>query len=225
MSAEPITRVEYSGFQRAYDHFNRVLFEGRLPGALITLQRKKKASGYYCRKSFVARDGSAGGSVDEIALNPDAFAGYDDTEVMQILAHEMAHQWQFHCGTASRSGYHNREWAAKMESIGLMPSDTGRPGGKKTGQHMSDYPIEGGRFEREWMKLRNKGFVVHWESRHRDAASGSPDNPRSVSKVKSTCPRCAINVWGKPGLSLICGDCYENDGDLVFLEEAPGSGA
>jgi len=33
-----------------------------------------------------------------------------------------------------------------MESIGLMPSDTGEPGGKRTGQRMSDYPIEGGAF-------------------------------------------------------------------------------
>lgn len=31
-----------------------------------------------------------------------------------------------------------------MEEVGLMPSDTGRPGGRKTGQHMSGYPIQGG---------------------------------------------------------------------------------
>lgn len=102
MSSEPIAKVEYSGLQRAYDQFNRALFEGRLPGALITLQRKNRAAGFYCFENFVARDGGRRGSADEIALNPDAFAGFEDTEVMQILVHEMAHQWQFHYGSPGR---------------------------------------------------------------------------------------------------------------------------
>ena len=29
-------------------------------------------------------------------------------------------------------------------------------------------------------------------------------------KVKYTCPDCHINVWGKPGLSIMCNDCGEN---------------
>jgi hypothetical protein len=218
-------RKGLADLQRAYDHFNKLLFEGLLPGALITLQRKSRASGYYSHENFVARDRRPMDSADEIALNPDAFAGYGDTEIMQTLVHEMVHQWQYHCGIPSRGGYHNRQWASKMESVGLMPSDTGGPGGKKTGPRMSDYPIEGGRFDREWRKLRKKGFEVHWEGRDRTRAGVSPDNPRPISKVKSTCPRCEINVWGKPGLSLICGHCHESDGDLVYLEESPESGS
>ena len=38
-----------------------------------------------------------------------------------------------------RTGYHNREWASKMLEVGLVPSDTGQPGGKQTGQHMTHY--------------------------------------------------------------------------------------
>jgi hypothetical protein len=59
----------------------------------------------------------------------------------------MAHQWQFEFGTPSRAGYHNEEWSKKMQSIGLMPSHNGKPGGKKTGQNMSDYVISGSFFE------------------------------------------------------------------------------
>ncbi len=33
-----------------------------------------------------------------------------------------------------------------MESIGLMSSDPGKPGGKRTGRKMSDYSIPGGKF-------------------------------------------------------------------------------
>jgi len=35
-----------------------------------------------------------------------------------------------------------------MESLGLVPSSTGAPGGKKTGQKMNDYPLKNGIFEK-----------------------------------------------------------------------------
>ena len=40
-------------------------------------------------------------------------------------------------GQAAARGYHNKEWAAKMKAIGLMPSNSGAVGGKETGQQMS----------------------------------------------------------------------------------------
>ena len=45
------------------------------------------------------------------------------------------------------TGYHNKEWAAKMREIGLMPTDTGQPGGKDTGQKVTHFIEPGGRFE------------------------------------------------------------------------------
>jgi hypothetical protein len=41
--------------------------------------------------------------------------------------HEMAHVWQHAHGKPSRNGYHNKEWAAKMDERGLIPSDTHPP--------------------------------------------------------------------------------------------------
>ena len=32
----------------------------------------------------------------------------------------MCHQWQQHFGKPSRNGYHNKQWADKMESVGLI---------------------------------------------------------------------------------------------------------
>ena len=52
-----------------------------------------------------------------------------------------------------------------MVSIGLMPSDTGMPGGKKTGQNMADYPIIGGTFYNECLKLCTSGFRLNWIDR------------------------------------------------------------
>ncbi len=81
--------------------------------------------GYFSYRRFVAADGS-GRMIDEIALNPEYFPVYPLIEVMQTLVHEQCHMWQYHYGNPSRKTYHNAQWAAKMESIGLMPSSTGR---------------------------------------------------------------------------------------------------
>lgn len=137
------TQQTYEELQVTYDHFNEALFDGSLPPCLITLQRKKKTYGYFSAERFVHANGTR---TDEIAMNPAYFAVYPPEEIMQTLVHEMAHLWQYHFGKPGRRGYHNKEWADKMESIGLMPSSTGKPGGARTGDSMADYAIEGGQF-------------------------------------------------------------------------------
>lgn len=206
-----ITTAEYNNLEAAYDWLNADLFSGRLPAVLLTLQRKSRAMGYFSSKRFEAR-GRAGEHVDELALNPATFSDQSDFEILQTLAHEMCHVWQDHFGSPSRSGYHNREWAKKMMEIGLMPSSTGQPGGKVTGQNMSDYLIPGGPFERSANKLLATGFVISWQSREQDPAKGG----RPQSKVKFTCPECGQNVWGKPSALVLCGECSE-EGNLVRM--------
>jgi hypothetical protein len=46
-----------------------------------------------------------------------------------------------------RRNYHNKEWAVKMREVGLIPTDTGQPGGKDTGQKVTHVIEPGGRFE------------------------------------------------------------------------------
>lgn len=53
-----------------------------------------------------------------------------------------------------------------MESIGLMPSDTGEPGGKRTGQRMSDYPIEGGAFYLQCIVFAKMGYKLPFYDRY-----------------------------------------------------------
>jgi hypothetical protein len=79
-------------------------------------------------------------------LNPDSFIGRTDEQIVSTLAHEMKHLEQHRFGTPSKRGYHNKEWAASMKAIGLMPSNTGAVGGKETGQQMDHYIIPGGAF-------------------------------------------------------------------------------
>ena len=58
----------------------------------------------------------------------------------------MVHLWQHHFGRPSRSSYHNRQWANKMQALGLMPTATGAPGSKSIGQKLEAYIIPGGEF-------------------------------------------------------------------------------
>ena len=149
------TMQMYSFVQDAYDFFNDKLFAGELPPCLLTLQREKNTMGYFSSNRW---QGGGKHVVHEIALNPAFFITHKPLELMQTLVHEMVHLWQHEFGKPSHRAYHNTEWANKMESIGLMPSDTGEPGGKRTGQRMSDYPIEGGAFYLQCIVFAKMGY-------------------------------------------------------------------
>jgi predicted SprT family Zn-dependent metalloprotease len=209
--------------QRAFNHYNKTCFEARLPHCLITLQRKSHlVMGYYSPKRFASNKGKK--YTDEIAMNPLHFKGKDPTEILQTLVHEMCHMWQHKFGKPSQRSYHNKEWARKMEAIGLMPSNTGKSGGKKIGQKMSDYPIEGGKFMRETAKLLNQGFEIAWydnvtyqqnpsvisltENTGAEAvlADGTVKTS-SGTRRKFVCPQCKDVAYGKGSLNLICGKC------------------
>ena len=127
-----ITPIEYGGLQEAYDHFNRALFEGSLIDVFITYQRHAHRRGYFSADRFSGRQLAFG--KHELALNPDTFIGRSDEDIYSTLVHEQAHVWQHIFGEPSKRGYHNKQWAAKMKSIGLQPSNTGAVGGKETGQ-------------------------------------------------------------------------------------------
>lgn len=149
----------HQALQFAYDFFNTNLFQGQLPPCLISLQRKAKTQGYFSFRRFIAEDGHY---TDEIALNPEFFGVLPVLDTLSTLVHEMCHLWQQHFGKPGRRGYHNKEWADKMESIGLMPSDTHKPGGKRTGEHMGDYIIENGLFMQTARHLLQSRFSIYW---------------------------------------------------------------
>lgn len=138
------TQDTYDGFQKAYDEANYVLFGGQLPNCLITLQRRARTMGYFSPSRFTRGDGH---KTDEMALNPAYFRDCELIDTLAVLVHEMIHVWQEHFGKPGRGRYHNREFAEKSKSLGLMPSSTGEPGGAETGDRMSHYILEGGPFE------------------------------------------------------------------------------
>lgn len=195
-----ITPIEYGGLQAAFDHFNHTLFEGALPDVFITYQRKAHSFGYFSPDRFSGRIGTFG--KHELALNPDGFINQTDEQVCQTLVHEMVHVWQHAFGKPSKRGYHNKEWATKMKSVGLQPSTTGMVGGKETGQRMMDYIIPGGPFTGVYVRLAATGWKLNLQSAHRPGAKGGTN-----SKTKFTCSTCGANAWGKPDTEITCTPC------------------
>lgn len=247
----------YHELQQAYDFFNEHLFNKELPDLLITLQRGRNTFGYFAPDRF-----SGVSKTSELAMNPDYFGGRSLADTLSTLAHEMCHVWQYHTPVKKcRGGYHDRIWGAKMEEIGLMPSNTGMVGGKKTGQQMTHYMIENGKFQSVVYDLLKSGFSISWYdewvsrnlvpisktdkkildnwlnktekentdlinkltktiNKNNDIVDSVLDNEDidllitppvkgASNRSKYTCPKCNLNAWAKPDISLICGECEE----------------
>lgn len=194
------TLEQFRAYQAAYDYFNTALFNGELKPCILNFRGKHKRNmGLFWPIRWGRQDGSV---THEIALNPDVLLR-PLVETMATLVHEMAHQWQQDHGTPPRGGYHDKEWGAKMEAIGLIPSNTGQPGGRRTGQRMTHYIDPDGPFEKAFDTMPD-AVALPW-------LSGSlPDGPKAPSKnknkVKYICS-CGTSVWGKAGLAVVCGEC------------------
>src|SRR3989442_11707544 len=159
----PITQT-YATLTTAYDFFNRELFGSSLPPCLLTIQRHKGAFGFFSGERF-ANTTNPKEITDEIALNPVHFATRKPDEVLATLTHEMVHLWQHHYGKPPRKGYHDRQWAAKMHEIGLIPSASGEPGAKETGQKMTHLIEENGRFANAVTKLLGEHPAILYSDR------------------------------------------------------------
>lgn len=212
--------------QAAFDHFNENLFGGDIPPTLLTLQRQKMTAGYFTAEGWVNRKGAQ--KIYEIALNPQYFAVQTLTESMKTLVLQMTFAWQKHFGQPGRRRYANKNYAEKLQSIGLMPSHTGKPGGRMTGEKIDAYVIEGGLFERACEKLLTESFALSWLDRFpvtvqelsrvlhqlpEETRIGLTEDEvkkldiKVVEKAEPAsgqcryhCPLCLKRVWGKKGM-------------------------
>ena len=213
-----LTPASYSGLQDAYDHFNRELFDSKLPDLLMTFARKARSRGYFGPQRFAGRKGDEFRH-DELALNPDHFVDRTDEDIVSVLVHEQAHVWQFHFGKFS-GRYHNKQWGAKMKELGLYPSNTGEPGGKETGTHMSHYIIVGGPYQQSFKRLAATGWKLDVQSTLRPVDPKKPPAPNS--KTKFSCAQCGQNAWGKPDSLMICTTCFcLTFDDFIAKQPAP----
>ncbi len=203
VKAQDPTTAQFQAFAKLYDYFNRILFKGQLKPVLLNFSRHAGSLGFFAPERWEG----AGGTHHEISLNPTWLKLRSLRETASTLVHEQVHCWQQEFGTPSKRGYHNEQWAAKMEEIGLMPSSTAAPGGARVGYRVSHYILEDGAFARAFAAMP-KDLALPFL-----CFEGQPGKrkgtKRAASKVKFTCPSCSANAWGKPSLRLTCGDCEE----------------
>ncbi|KLV03524.1 hypothetical protein ABT56_19010 [Photobacterium aquae] len=224
------TTDTYENLLFIYNYFNKNLFDEKLPHCLITLQRQPNSSGYLCTNRFINNKGE---TVAELAVNPECIPLVPLISTLSVIVHEQVHLWQHHFGKPSRNGYHNKEWAAKMQEIGLMPSHDGNVGGKRTGQNMSDYPIIGGKFmslSEKLVELRphlikwydmtamqsetiaNNDMITKQDTPNLQTIPyQSKDSTKSTNKKntrsKFVCQKCGDALWGKSSLKVLCINC------------------
>jgi hypothetical protein len=198
-----VTLAEYRGWQGAYAFFNKRLFSDCPLGenVIIVLQRHAHMRGHYAHSRYGGRNSRD--EAAELCMNPDAFVERTDEQICSTLLHEMVHRWQALYGQQRSPGYHDKQWAMKMEDLGLMPSTTGAIGGKRTGKSVTHYIIPGGAFSKAYADLAKTGFELRWQS---SIVRGKDRAP--PSKIKFTCTTCGANIWGKPNTKAICGTCH-----------------
>lgn len=150
------TAETYTGLDRAFDHFNKALFEERLPPVVFTLTRKRNTHGYFWAEQFAHR--ADGDTTHEIALNPNTMSR-DLKDVLSTLVHEMTHLEQQEFGKPSKNGHHNKEWVKLMERVGTDPDRHRRDRRQTDGpqRHACDRGgrrVRGGlrRSDRDWLR-------------------------------------------------------------------------
>lgn len=200
----------------AYNWFNGKLFEGKLKPCILLMHRKKGARGYFWANRWKVGDKDDSPEYHEVALNPDDLKGRPTKLVLSTLVHEQVHLWRQEFGTQPQpKTHHDKEWAAKMEDIGLMPSRTGEPGGKKTGRRVTHYVIDKAGFDLSCDELLASGFTlscVSWPQM-------KPAKPK-VPKATFQCPGCEAKVRGKEEVKVLCGEesCKDDDGQPLVME-------
>lgn len=205
-----IVAEQYSYLDYIFKYYNDELFGGILKECMFTMCRKKNMLGFFSNERWKKNGSEKGTEIHEIGLNPDYLCRKGE-ECHATLVHEMAHLWQEDFGKPPRRCYHDKQWGEKMKSIGLFPSNTGLAGGKETGQKVSHYIVPDGKFIRSFNKLFDKNIKYVTKEKEiisNNKAGKSQGSKHNHSKTKYTCS-CGNNVWGKPGLVIICAGCAE----------------
>lgn len=190
----------YDQLQKAYDFFNVELFEKKLPGVIFIFDRKGKRAGHYWGESWTNKKNK---KLDEIGINPETFNRRSSQEILSTLVHEMVHHWQKHFGSLPKNtAYHNREWANKMISIGLIPSHTGKEGGKQIGLKMTHYIEKGGKFSALSNKfIKAQKFKLMWIGLPAEKKKSKP------GRIKFECDECGLIAYAKPTAEITCTSC------------------
>lgn len=188
---------------RSFDLFNCHLFDDKLETCFILIHRMKGSSGYFREDGFISTDHES--TAHEIALTPETM-NRGDKAIVSTLVHEMVHLWQATHGKDKplNKAYHNLEWVKMMTKIGLIPTSTGRPGGKQTGTRVTHYVKKGGPFDKVFNEVwKPLGITFKWYANRVEKVKA--EKTRSTFKCG-----CGQSCSAKIGAEIMCGICKES---------------
>lgn len=202
--ADTPTREIWDKYQEAFDYFNGQLFDGKLSSCILNLDAKGRSMGHFTPKRWHKGDITS----HEISLNPELLMKQKASLTMEMLVRQMLSLWQYEFGSPpSHPGYCNYEWAERMKEIGLIPSDTGLPGGQETGFRVRHYVDPEGRFAQALAAMPEDYFPWKAKSPHRTKAQ--------PTRIKYVCPVCSSGLWASRGLKA---KCFQLDCNAFFEE-------
>ena len=120
----------YAELYRAFDMFNEVFAQGKLPKVVITIQESGRRNAYGWFGNGFWSDRLSGDSVPEINLSAE-YMSRGPRGLLETLLHEMAHLWNATVADVkdcSGGQYHNKHFKAAAEQFGLEVSRDGRRG-------------------------------------------------------------------------------------------------
>ena len=183
--------------------YYKMLFDVELPDCMITLGTDHEESNFFKPKAWIDKSNKLS-LISNIILNP-VIIGHKSIDWHIAIVLGMVHLKQYLYGNPGRRGYHNLEYAKMAEKAGIIMSDTGMPGGMKTGEKLLQYVPADSPLEKAYKNHPDK--YIRYVSFYLGEAKSSSNK----SQKKYTCP-CGINMWGKRRLRVTCDEC---NGKLV----------
>ncbi len=197
------TEAQFGALQKMFDYFNAELFDGKLGHVMLNLSRHNpRTLGFFAPDRWEGEGSDK--RVSEISLNPSNLRYRTPEQICSTMVHEQCHFLLWERKMASRGGYHCRRFSDLMQSVGLITSSTGAPGGARTGQKISHYIEPTGAFARAFERMPKDWFLPFTCGERSDKR---PTGKGDASKTRYQCPTCRTRFWGKPGIEAICTPC------------------
>ena len=203
--------TETEALESLFDAFNRQIFGGRIPKAVITVQRDGglKAKGYFTPwEAWKEIDGEKTAAC-EIAITGEIL-NRSPLEIAETMLHEMVHAWNYSRGIkdCTRKGtFHNKKFAEAATFAGLEVTTDKKYGHITVG------------FEDNSTALK---LAVEWDKEIKEASTfekvrWEPPKAKPTKKAqksfKYACPCCETVITAKSEkLHVRCMDC-----DMDFI--------
>lgn len=120
----------YTELYRAFDAFNQIFADNKLPKVVITIQESGRRNAYGWFGNGFWTDRLAGEAVPEINLSAE-YMSRGPEGLLETLLHEMAHLWNAtvrEVRDCSGGQYHNKHFKEAAERFGLEVSRDGKRG-------------------------------------------------------------------------------------------------